>query len=142
MRRPGLRLEVSLYLHATEDEEKVMRSVEEALGIPRSDFYVSRASGHYGNPVTIFRAILEGERALEALGRLVARMDEGERRALGHYAREAVDERGRVYIRLDKQGLVLGKVRIGRRDPVELVISSPRRDEPLSELMRLLGDLE
>ena len=135
-----IKVDASLYLHATEDEEKVMGSLEGVLGIRRDELSVNRTSGHYGNPITIVRATLFDDRALEVLREMVAHMDDAERRRLSRSLRDLIDERGRIYIRLDKQGLVMGRARMGHRDSVELVVSSEvRREEPAMRLSEILG---
>ena len=138
--RHRLKVDVSLYLHATEDEDKVVESLGRVLGIGRDELVMDRTSGHHGNPVVIVRATLVEEKAMDVLRELVARMDEVERERLSRSLEDIIDERGRIYIRLDKQGLVLGKVRIGRKDPVELVVSSGfRKEEPALRLAEILG---
>lgn len=138
--RHRLKVDVSLYLHATEDEDKVLDSLDRILGIGRDEVVMDRTSGHHGNPVIIVRATLVDEEAVEVLRELVAHMDDVERERLNRSLEDIIDERGRIYIRLDKQGLVLGKVRIGRKDPVELVVSSGvRKEEPAFRLAEILG---
>ena len=138
--RHRLKVDVSLYLHATEDEDKVLASLCRILGIGRDEMAMNRTSGHHGNPVIIVRATLVEEKAIEVLRELVAHMDDVERERLNRSLEDIIDERGRIYIRLDKQGLVMGKVRMGRKDPVELVVSSGfRKEESILKLAEILS---
>jgi RNA binding exosome subunit len=133
--RRRLKLEVSVHAHATEDEGLILRSLEDALGISGDELTISRVSGSHGNPVTIIRAELSDERALEVLRGALRRMDPSERIALGRAVGDLMDDRGRIYLRLDKQSLVLGEVRIGREDPVRLVLSSSAGGRDAAELL-------
>ncbi|MGC8555970.1 MAG: RNA-binding domain-containing protein [Conexivisphaera sp.] len=138
--RGRLRLEVSLHVHATEDEEGVRRSLERILGIRRDEVERVQLTGHHGNPVVVLSATLMDERALDVLRSVLRGMDAAERDIVRRSLEEMSDERGRIYIRLDKQGLVLGRIRMGREDPVRIVLSSGSGRAEAAELV--LGMLD
>lgn len=137
--RRRMKLEISLYAHATEDEGILLESVERVLGIRPEEIEREQISGHHGNPITVFRAVLSGDRAVEVLRGAAAKMDAAERELLRESIDRAIDDRGKVHLRFDKQGLVLGSVRMGRRDPVGLTISpGPGREDVVGLLIGIL----
>lgn len=89
------RASVSVIVHATEDEGAILGALEGVLGAGRGAFSRGRASGHYGNPITVLRAELAGEEAAAVAGRARAAAGGGPR------------------LTLDKQALVSGRLEPG-----------------------------
>ncbi|ACB40313.1 RNA-binding domain-containing protein [Pyrobaculum neutrophilum] len=99
-----------VYVHATEDPDKVLAALKNVAEGP----YVARsAKGHHGNPIQIVELKLHDCEALEAVKSLVARLDDVEFTLL----LSGVEER-RVYVKLDKQQAYRGVLRISHGDDV------------------------
>ncbi|MEM1994571.1 MAG: RNA-binding domain-containing protein [Nitrososphaerales archaeon] len=112
--------EVSFHLHATEDEERCLSTFAETLGIEPQQFAKSVLTGHYGNEVKRYVAHLTGQKADDWGRLLISKLDEEDRKHIAREVERHVDEHGKLYLRLDKQSLVDGSVRLGSSDVVRV----------------------
>lgn len=115
-------LEVSYLVQMTEDEEKVRVAVARLLG---GDFPEEReeAEGHFGNKIVLVSLHLTGDESEEAFKRIVSLMDPAERRAVLGDLEASTDEHGALFIRLNKQALVMGReALLGSSDPVRVKV--------------------
>ena len=94
----NLTVDISFHVHATESEDKVLRGVEEGLGVPEGSLERRRTSGHYGNTILIFNGKLDGPRAEAVLSNLVGLLEENSRISLAYRLEDFVDGKGRVHI--------------------------------------------
>jgi RNA binding exosome subunit len=114
-------LEVTYFIHATEDQEKVKRAVDRLLG-RESNPETEPLEGHFGNQIVSARVHLTGEDAETAFGRLV---DSLPPRVLDQIVSELeshLDEHSAFFVRFDKQGLVSGSLSLGASDPVRVKV--------------------
>ncbi len=103
---------VSAFVHATEEESKVLDGLKVLLP---EDVEVRRrrTKGHHGNPISVLSAMIRKRGLLrEFQRRLMAGLCAGEKEKLVEVAVERVGEDCRLYLRFDKQlayrgGLVL-----------------------------------
>jgi RNA-binding protein len=115
-------LEVSYFLQATEDEDKVRRAVATLLG---GEFPAERkeAEGHHGNAIVWIRHHLTGDRAEAALREIVAHLGVDEKTAILRDLVNALDEHNALYIRLSKQVLVMkGDAVLASSDPIRVKV--------------------
>ncbi len=112
--------ETSFHLHATEDEERCLSAFTQVLNLDRQLFNRSVLVGHYGNDVKRYVAHLTGRQADEWSKYTLARIEEDQRRILASTVDRYIDEHGKLYIRLDKQSLMDGVLRLGASDAVRV----------------------
>jgi RNA binding exosome subunit len=115
-------LEVSYFLQATEDEEKVRRAVTALIG---GDVPTERqeAEGHHGNMIVWVRHHLTGGEAEDAFREIMAHLDEEEKGIILRDLDATLDEHNALYIRLSKQALVLrGAALLTSSDPIRLKV--------------------
>jgi hypothetical protein len=131
---------VTVFAHATEDERKV----REALGgilppsVPVESFTLT---GHFGNPITVFRARLGGSQTRELWSRIGEGFRDG---TLVRALLRRVDDSCVLYLRFDKQKACVGELSLtDRGDAIHIkmkIAARPaRRDvavERLSEFLR------
>ena len=112
-------MEITYFIQATEDLEKVSKTVIEKFGLP-TDEEREQLSGHFGN--TIIRVILNlsGKAATSAFGKLVAFLGSDRTRELLRDMELATDDHGALYIRLDKQDFLRGRAVFGATDPLRI----------------------
>ena len=139
-------IEVQAFSHATEDLEKVMRAIGRIIPEDAMDsinFVKTESKGHYGNPITVVKARVNKKQAIRGImERLASGLDETDRVALVAEFNERFDDRGNIYVRLDKQSAYMGRLRLGREDPIRLQIKfaapSSQRDKILGAWRRML----
>ena len=129
-------IELRAYVHATEDEEKVVGALRTIL--PSGDLKREVLAGHFGNPLVSLA--VRAERAPE--------MRDIWRRILGalgtdealHALEDRVDEDGVYHLRIDKQAAFQGRIeRPSSADVIDLrakVAAFPRKREIAIELLR------
>lgn len=111
--------EVDLLIHATEDADKVIKAVKKALGVSK-DAEVMKLYGHYGNPILKVKFVLKKEEADELLRKVLKKLGEEDRDAMLWDLDVSVDDSGWFFLRLDKQKLVEGRIKIGKSDAVRM----------------------
>jgi len=109
-----IEISTSVIIHATESSEKVLRSIEDVLGLAVEEFSSNVTTGHFGNPITV----LSNHTLGRATGDLCMQRF---RRSLPPEQLEdlveQIEERtvdSRFHVRVDKQTLV----RDGKLDAV------------------------
>jgi RNA binding exosome subunit len=134
-------LEISYLLQSTEDEGKVRRAVAALIGgdLPEER---QQAEGHHGNVIVWIRHHLTGDAAAAGLRGIVSHLGEDEKKALLGDLRSGLDEHNALYIRLNKQVLVMnGTAVLASSDPIRVKVK-PRsylvRGDPAGFYARLL----
>ncbi len=114
-------LEVAVYVHATEDESKVIKAISNVL--PRDiyekmSFEKVKAKGHYGNPINILKASIRVD-DLKALSKYILdKMESYDREYIRRSLERFVDSTGTIYFRFDKQEAYLGRIVLKSSDPI------------------------
>ncbi len=106
--------EISIIIHATEDKDKILRSLNALLGIPANSFIVGVASGHWQNQILFLTCHLDERHANELYLKINNLLSEGSGLT------NLFDNRGNLYIRLDKQTLCKGRLALLERDSVRI----------------------
>ena len=124
-RREIQSVEVSCFVHATEDEAKVKDGIVRALGVEDGPSEET-LEGHFGNPIVHLVWHATGEAAWAAFTRLVEFIGDGGRKEVLGGLEGNTDEHGALYLRLNKQALVRGTALFSSSDPVRVRVK-PRR---------------
>jgi RNA binding exosome subunit len=122
--------EINLVLHATEDESKVLKAIEDVLLVPSTRFSRSSSEGHYKNKIVLQKAILSSNEAAMLARRMISLLNSTDKDHLSHLAYEYADEKGNLYIRLDKQGICQGRVSLSETDAIRVRFKPTRRFKP------------
>ena len=122
-------IEFSYLVHATEDQARIQRAVEDMVGVPANPD-VERLEGHFGNEILIVRTRLTGDPAWESTRSLIAKMSPSLLREVSAQVESHLDEHSAMFLRFDKQALVAGSLALGLADSVRVKI------KPRAYLMR------
>lgn len=132
-------MEVSCFIHATEDEGKVAGAIARELKIS-GEPHRERLDGHFGNEVIHLRYHLTGEEAWLAFTIIAGRLESGDLRALLEGLDSAIDEHSALFLRFSKQDLVMGRLAISAGDPIRVRLK-PRQFMIRGEVTRFYGQL-
>lgn len=101
---------LSTFIHATEDESKVLKALKTFL--PEDVKIQQRKSkGHYGNPIIVLDATLERRKLLRQLwNEITTRMDTDDLERINQIVPERLDDERCLYLRFDKQQAYAGKL--------------------------------
>lgn len=125
--------EVNLVLHATEDAGKVLAAVEQTLGVPAASFEAEPSEGHFGNAILLMKAMVPSRDAGGLAVRVFRSLNSADRQFLSGNVDEYADEKGNLYIRLDKQRICQGKVSLAEGDAVRIKFKPVRHYKPSAD---------
>ncbi len=108
-------ISIQTLCHATESEDKVLEAVKRV-----HPFFTRRTvRGHFGNPIIIFEAQLKKKKeTVPAFQFLKEKLGTELKKDL----KRRVDDKGNIYIRLDKQELYQGKYILKDNGEVKIII--------------------
>jgi len=123
VRKKVVSIEISLFAHATEDPEKIVRAFQNLLPSDRIEEVTLRKrvlKGEYGNPIIYYRAKITKPDITEAVLRKIGHnLSQHEKEVLRWELKRRL-EKGSLYLRLDKQAAYRGRFKICNADPIHL----------------------
>ncbi|HEX2107237.1 MAG TPA: RNA-binding domain-containing protein [Nitrososphaera sp.] len=131
--------EINLVLHATEDEDKVLKAIEATLLVPSVRFSRSVSEGHYKNKILMQKAMLSSKEAAMLAKRVISLLNSADRAYLSRQIDDYADEKGNLYIRLDKQRICQGKVSLSETDAIRVRFKPIRRFRPSDSVQNYVG---
>ena len=138
-------VDIRFCAHATEDPDKVMAAVHNILPSDKLEditFNRSSVDGHYGNPITFFETRIKDKETVRALvENLSINLSSLDKKELGRTINRCV-EKGSIYIRLDKQAALQGKIKFVTSNPIRIRIRFKKSKlEDVTEICREIGML-
>ncbi len=131
--------EINIVLHATEDEGRVLKAIEDVLLVPSERFSSSPSEGHYKNRILLQRAILSSHEAGSLAKRVISLLNSADREHLSRLVHEYSDEKGNLYIRLDKQRMCQGRVSLSETDAIRIRFKPVKRYKPSGAIQGYVG---
>ena len=131
--------EVNLLLHATEDGGKVLQSIQDLLSVPTERFSSEPSEGHYKNKILLLKAMLPSREAGDLATRIMSLLNSSDRDLLSRALPEYSDEKGNLYLRLDKQKMCHGKVSLSEIDAIRIRFKPIKRYRPSGNLESYRG---
>ena len=119
-----LEIKINLILHATEDEKKVLEGLENIFQIEQKDFQVEQVPGHFNNPILLISSKLKKRDAKKFLKHFCENLNKDDFDDVYENVEEYVTSAG-LSLRLSKQEMVSGILRISREDAIKINISTP-----------------
>jgi len=121
-------VEYAVFVHATEDFDKVIKAVENLMPPKLRDrkrVEVEETYGHYENPIRIARTSFRNpEYAAQALTWIWSRLSDEDKARLTRDLDLHLDNKSKFYMRFDKQEAFLGYVKLSSGDDVIKVVFS------------------
>lgn len=115
---------IDVIIHATEDPSKFFDAFEEMFGLKKEEFSIQNVKGHFDNPITLLNAKISKKQAVDFVKSLLSKMSPEQI----DYILETIEERlenSNLYLRLDKEEFVNGKLVIQEKNSVKLKIYTP-----------------
>ncbi len=128
-----------MVLHATEDSNKVLQSIQDVLSVPSERFSVSPSEGHYKNKILMLKAMLSSQEAGELARRIMSLLNSSDRERLSSSLPDYSDEKGNLYLRLDKQRIIQGKVSLSETDAIRIRFRPVKRYRPSGNIESYRG---
>ena len=108
--------EIGIIVHATEDKDRVLEQLNCTLGVPPDSFTTRFAEGHWKNKILLLTAILGKSEANSLYMKVKSILDDKDGALLSNF----YDEKGNLYIRLDKQRVCRRKATLSEGDSVRI----------------------
>ena len=115
---------IDVIVHATEDVSKIFQSFEELLDLKEEEFTVNETTGHFENPITTLNVKIVKKQAQNFMKKLLELLPNAQINELI----EEIEERtvdSRFHMRLDKQELIKGNLKVKEKDTVKIKIHTP-----------------
>lgn len=140
---PVTHINIRVFAHATEDEEKVLSAVRNTLPPKISEditFKKTNLTGHHGNPIILFEAKIKDKSHIKAfLENLASKIGSLDKELLYSQIGQHL-EKGCLYIRLDKQSAFSKELKLGTTDPIHFRIHFKKSNsEEIMEICRNFG---
>ena len=117
-------VKIDLILHATEDFQKIVESINELFGIEKEEIVKQKNSGHFGNTIFMLHVEVKKKRADQFIKKLVSLIP---REAMGELLTN-IEERifeSSLYIRFSKQDFIKKILALEEKDPIRIAIYTP-----------------
>ncbi len=122
----AIRIEATCLVHATEDINKVRVALTNIIPEETQEkisFKQQKLDGYYGNPIIILRTKVNNIDLVESFLRDLSRaFGEVEKKTFSAEFEKHLDEKGNLYIRLDKQAAFMSKLSLQQEDPIKIKI--------------------
>jgi RNA binding exosome subunit len=132
---------IRVFSHATEDEERVIKAVRNTLPVELGESVVFKKmglTGHHGNPIMLIEVELADRQllmsVLEKIGNGLTALD---KETLSQEMNLHL-EKGNLYLRFDKQQAFLGELRFSSNDPIHFKIHF--RNKTADEIVAICKD--
>jgi RNA binding exosome subunit len=115
---------IDVIVHATEDISKIFQSFEEVLELKEEDFTILETVGHFDNPIIMLNTKIQKKQARNFVKKLFKSFSIQQINELI----EEIEERtvdSRFHMRLDKQELIKGNLRVSEKDTIKIKIHTP-----------------
>jgi RNA-binding protein len=121
--------EISIIVHATEEKDKILEHFKSTLSVSPDSFSIGLAEGHWGNKIVLLTSLLSKNEANSLYVKIKSCLTDTDVALLSNFF-DFYDEKGNLYIRLDKQRLCTGKVSLSEGDSVRIKFKSILTHEP------------
>ena len=138
-------VDVRVFVHATEDIDKVVKAVYGILPTELADeivFKKTNLKGYYRNPIVLLATRIKKRDAVKAIfGKLASGLSSLEKELLNNEIKQRLNK-GNLFIRLDKQSEYLNELKLRSDDPIHFRIHFRKsRLEEIMEICREFGML-
>ena len=114
-------VKIDLILHATEDFQKIVESLDDLFGIESDEIAKREVAGHFGNPIFMLHVDLKKKRAEQFIKKFVSTIPRDIITGLLANIEEQIFESA-MYIRFSKQEFVKKILTVEEKDPIRVAI--------------------
>ena len=119
-----LEVKINLILHATENENKVLESLENVFGVEQKDFQIEQVPGHFNNPILLISSKLKKKNAENFIKVFFSKMKKDDFEQVFENVEDYVTSSG-LNLRISKQKLVSENLTMSKEDAIKINISTP-----------------
>ena len=133
------KVEISLYLHSTEDFDRIIEIICDNLKIPTEKKVETKLTGTFNNEIKKITFILKKSECSIFLKNLTDKMIQEYKKEIIERIDNHIDKKGIIYLRLDKQRLIKNEIAIGMNDIVRIKMKVQTKNDLKEEMIKLLS---
>lgn len=119
-----LEVKINLILHATENENKVLESLENVFDVDQENFQIEQVPGHFNNPILLISSKLKKKNAQNFIKLFFSKMKKDDFEEVFENVEDYVTSSG-LNLRISKQKLVSENLTMSKEDAIKINISTP-----------------
>ncbi len=119
--------DVELIVHATEDLDKVIDALHNTLGIRSGMLTREILTGHHGNEIILLKGSIKGDDAGHLASRVIGSLSNADISSIYREFDLYTDNRSSLYIRISKQEMVDGRIKLSQSDAVRIRLKVAKR---------------
>jgi RNA binding exosome subunit len=112
--------DVSVIIHATEDKNKILESLCSIFSIDANRFRYTELIGHWGNRISLLTGSLGSAEANRLIQKILLSLSAVEKNHLLSSSHSFIDDKGNLYLRLDKQRICQKRISLSETDSIRL----------------------
>ncbi|MDE1830565.1 MAG: hypothetical protein KGI25_09600 [Thaumarchaeota archaeon] len=134
-----IEVSIEMIFHATENTKKIFEPIFDLFQIKEEEFSEEKIVGHYGNPILLFKTILEKKRGAEFVQSLVSKISQAQ-------IDEVLDnidmyfEDSSLFLRIGKGEIVNKIINLQQNNAIKIKIKVPiyKKDDIVRTYTELL----
>ncbi len=132
---------IEIISHATEDPNKIVESFFELFEIPKEEFSKKELTGHFENPITVLNAKISKKKAKDFFQKLISKIPKDEIEEFIDDIENRIQD-STLHMRVSKQDMIMGIIRLQEKDVVKLKIFTPiyRKKDIVKTYVELLRE--
>jgi|TARA_B110000438_G_C15293985_1_gene428122 RNA-binding protein len=119
-----LEITIDIIVHATEDISKIFQSFNDVLEIEEESFSITETTGYYENPIIMLNVKLVKKQAKSFMEKFLKLLSNNQINQLIDEIEERVAD-SKFHLRLDKQELIKGVIKLSEKETVKIRIHTP-----------------
>ena len=119
-----IEVKLQIILHATDDLEKIINSLEETFSLNRDKFQIQTLMGLFENPITVLSLAIKKNDAQKFVTTLFSNMNRNELKIISETLEEQITSAG-LKIRISKHQLIMNKISLEDKDALKIIITNP-----------------
>ena len=119
-----IEVKLQVILHATDDFEKILNSLQEKFNLNQEKFKIQTLTGHFENPITMLSLIMQKIDAENFVSILFCEMNKTDLKIISDNLEEQITDSG-LKIRISKQQLIMNKIILDDKDAIKITITIP-----------------
>jgi RNA binding exosome subunit len=125
-------IDIRVFAHATEEVDKVLTAVRNAIPAELVDtvnFTKKSLTGHHGNPIILLETRIKDRKdSQETFAKLASNLSIMDKEQLNTEIFQHL-EKGNLYIRFDKQSAYVDKLKLSSADPIHFQIHFKKHNQ-------------
>ena len=132
---------IEIISHATEDPDKIVESFFELFEIPKEEFSKKELTGHFENPITVLNAKISKKMGKDFFQKLISKIPKDEIEEFIDDIENRIQD-STLHMRVSKQDMIMGIIRLQEKDVVKLKIFTPiyRKKDIVKTYVELLRE--